>query len=911
MYTRGMKMLQMALGSGSDSIVTNERKSMKQPASNITASMGINAKSVPVLDNSQNEQSTSVTTGLAASTMPLFEHSVSGQLTSVTTGLVASPLSLLDHTVSGQATSVTTGLAASTLPHLDYSVSEQSTSVTTGPAASILPLSSASTLPLFDHSVSGQSTSVTSGLAASILPLSAASTLPLFDHSVSEQSTSVTSGLAAKSVVLVLSDSSVIDQSASVTTGANPVILLLSNSPFSEQSASMTTETAACPLLMSFCPVIEESSPVTTGTMTGLLSDSHVNELSASLSMEPVDDPVVLTDCHLIEPSASLTMLSNSQMTEPAASVANTSTKKKKPARPCPFCEKMLPRLSRHIQTVHKDKQEVKQACSLPIKDRNNMLKQLKRDGILKFNKKQLMSGTPALMRERHRKFDSEIAMCNYCSGFFSRKHFWRHKVRCRGESTTLPTGIPVSLMTNISNVKHTVSEEFRDKILCKLSNDEVGQLCQSDETILNVGSRLYDKMKRKKDKASGVAKDVRMQMRRIGSLFLTFKAVLQERDQQSSSDASAMLIRSNFYALEEAISRRTVEGENETDGLKAGLKMAYYYLLKKMAKIVKASYLVQNEDSKAQEVDKFTEVLSLNHNILFGDALYKINNTRQTKLRRPDKLPTEEDCHRLRQYTLNRVSHLISDEYTLWTATEYCELRDLVLSRVTLFNARRGGEPARLTLQEWNNARDDGWLDSSNINHCSDIERQLFSNFKLTYQTGKGNNHLVPILFPADIITAMEKLTDVAMRHSVGINTTNCYAFPSSKNSLDHVSGWHSIHRVSTDAKVESPELLNPTKMRHLVSTLYAAMDVPERDRQLFYQHMGHSDKVNAAIYQAPLAHQEVTNVGRHLLQIDNCTLTLMLLQSINYVAFGNYLYFLFTYLISAHCKIVVFTLL
>jgi len=48
--------------------------------------------------------------------------------------------------------------------------------------------------------------------------------------------------------------------------------------------------------------------------------------------------------------------------------------------------------------------------------------------------------------------------------------------------------------------------------------------------------------------------------------------------------------------------------------------------------------------------------------------------------------------------------------------------------------------------------------------------------------------------------------------------------------------------------------------------------MDVPEQDRQLFYQHMGHSKEINATIYQAPLAHQEVSRVGMHLLQIDQC---------------------------------------
>lgn len=74
-------------------------------------------------------------------------------------------------------------------------------------------------------------------------------------------------------------------------------------------------------------------------------------------------------------------------------------------------------------------------------------------------------------------------------------------------------------------------------------------------------------------------------------------------------------------------------------------MKIAYYYLQKKMAKIVKVTYLEKNEDHKAAEVVKFTDVLALNHNIIFGDALYKINKTRQTKLRRPENLPREEDC--------------------------------------------------------------------------------------------------------------------------------------------------------------------------------------------------------------------------------------------------------------------------
>jgi len=70
-------------------------------------------------------------------------------------------------------------------------------------------------------------------------------------------------------------------------------------------------------------------------------------------------------------------------------------------------------------------------------------------------------------------------------------------------------------------------------------------------------------------------------------------------------------------------------------------------------------------------------------------------------------------------------------------------------------------------------NARDDGWHDTNNTDHCNDTERQMFSNFKLTYQTGK-NNHLVLISFPSITITAMVKLTDTSMRQCAGINASN-----------------------------------------------------------------------------------------------------------------------------------------
>ena len=105
------------------------------------------------------------------------------------------------------------------------------------------------------------------------------------------------------------------------------------------------------------------------------------------------------------------------------------------------------------------------------------------------------------------------------------------------------------------------------------------------------------------------------------------------------------MMERQIFRALDQAIGKYTTRDDTY---LKAGLKASIHYLLKTMARIVKGTFIVNHEDDKATEIDKFIVVLELNHASLFGDATYKINLSRQTKLRRPHNLPVDEDLSKV-----------------------------------------------------------------------------------------------------------------------------------------------------------------------------------------------------------------------------------------------------------------------
>jgi hypothetical protein len=188
----------------------------------------------------------------------------------------------------------------------------------------------------------------------------------------------------------------------------------------------------------------------------------------------------------------------------------------------------------------------------------------------------------------------------------------------------------------------------------------------------------------------------------------------------------------------------------------------------------------------------------------------------------------------------------LLEDPYKKFNDREFAELRDLADCRLTLFNARRGGEPARLTVRNWLDAKSNVWLSRDRLDSMTKEELQLFANIKVMYQTGKGN-HLVPFLIPQDTQAALDKLSDEETRNDCGILPTNEYLFPSTKYSTEHVYGWYAVRRICVDAGVTKPRNLTATKMRHRVSTLDASLDVPESQRCHFYKHMGHSASTNA----------------------------------------------------------------
>ena len=544
---------------------------------------------------------------------------------------------------------------------------------------------------------------------------------------------------------------------------------------------------------------------------------------------------------------------------------------KKKPKRPCLYCGIFQSSLTRHMKAVHKNEEEVKAAMQLPIKDSHQAFNLLKRKGYHNYNLNKMKEDDfdlKELIKERQPRKEREEdemenrVICSTCKGLFVKDHLKSHKNKCIAAegSTQVPTAI--SMVTVREN---DYSHEYKEDFLSKFRNDEAGRFCRSDKYIKDFGFHNYRRFASRRDKNPQNRLNTMKHMRMLANLFFFFKDEAAKMN-KTVNESLDMFKRENFDYLMDAINSMAAKDEG---GLKSGLKKNIGHLIKNVIEHIKGKYLLEGKKDEVEKIDEFKTIYHFYKRRIFDDAEYNCKKNRQENLRRPQNLPNDVDIEKLRNYLLSEISRL-DNPYQFLETNEYTHLRDLVVCRLTLFNGKRGGEPSRLTLKEWNDAKEDAWIDDNQKKRVHEKKKQdLFKKYKLAYQSGKCVSQMLPILVIEDTWNALKKLSDPEIRQAAGVNTDNIYVFPSIKDSKFHVNGWSCVNKVCR--KAELSKNINATQMRHYVSTVFANLDVPEEDRQAFYRHMGHSEQINKHVYQCPLGIQEVTSCGDFFLKIDN----------------------------------------
>ena len=406
--------------------------------------------------------------------------------------------------------------------------------------------------------------------------------------------------------------------------------------------------------------------------------------------------------------------------------------------------------------------------------------------------------------------------------------------------------------------------EEYKE-LLSTLHLDEVGNYLKSDLIIVMVGLRSFNSLKRKRDKVVEVRKTVRSRMRLLVRMYLRFKVCYGSQDEVTLSDmlnnSGDMFRKETIFILNDAINdlcekpnEETIQ--NSTSNQKSGLKVNILNSLKLCAQIIIGHFTVKNENERVSRINEFLNVLKLLENEFFGDAYYDLNYRRNRTLRKPINMPKDDDVQALMVECRNIMSSI--DRLNI-PSEEFVKIRSAVATYLIIFCARRGGEPVRLQLYQWDEAVKGEWTANKDIPEDFDKESML-----ITFQTGKGSDHLVPVIFPDDCIEAMKYLTNKSIRSEAGVRPDNPYIFASTRNSKLHINGWHCINDILKI--LNKTGTINATRNRHHVASLLAKLSLSEKDQELIFKHFGHSKSINEHVYQAPPGSMQLTCTGKHL---------------------------------------------
>ena len=357
--------------------------------------------------------------------------------------------------------------------------------------------------------------------------------------------------------------------------------------------------------------------------------------------------------------------------------------------------------------------------------------------------------------------------------------------------------------------------------------------------------------------------------MRLLSRLYLQYEDIYKNQANvklsNPLSNIADIFSRETMPVLAEAINKLCKQevSENSVSDQKSGLKISLLNLIKLTGQMLIGHFLVLQKDSRSEKVVDFLKVFKLFENEMFGDAYYDLNFRKNRTLRKPINLPKTEDVKMLMDEcclilkSIDLYNHP-SDSFVL--------VRSAVITILILFCARRGGEPVRLELYQWQEAIDGEWVAKEDLPDDFDQTSML-----ITYQTGKGGDHLVPVIFPGDTIAGMKYITNPNIRLEAGVNLRNNYVFPSTQNSLGHASGWHAINDILL--RLNKKGAINATRNRHRVASLLAKLHLSQKEKDLIFQHFGHSEHMNKNVYQAPPGSQQLQSTGRLLSEISSNT--------------------------------------
>lgn len=465
----------------------------------------------------------------------------------------------------------------------------------------------------------------------------------------------------------------------------------------------------------------------------------------------------------------------------------------------CFFCSVSVlsTSLGDHLARRHGGEVLVEEILRLPKRSskRRQLFQVIRNKGNFEYNRTVLKCGgnlivtqRPTISRNISQDIDSYVA-CSRCYGFYRKDDLYRHKCPVVESAVNTNKLLPSQLVCTTER-DIDLAEFFR-----RMHNDTITSVAKEDETIQEFVTQEIHKTGIKS--FNTIANKVRL----LGEFLMESRKYL--------NDGKVTL--SNVLALQNVSCTREVlkkmfkyDVSGNVGDLKITLErpssaIRLKQTLDKVAVLLHIIALKESNWTKANEFGNLPLLLSYYLDPISSNAR-KTMKCSSSGL--PQSLPEAETISRLVNYLDDSLQALPKDMCNRRTISE------MALARIIVFNKRRSGEVAKMTIQQWNSRnrwKDDVLKDAKSLD---ETEKILVENFDLIYVNGKGGRY-VPVIIPPIVTSTMKWLVETSNNKFVFCNQVGGY-----------LRGHDAVRNSVINAGIESEAAINSTKFRKLSAT-------------------------------------------------------------------------------------------
>ena len=539
----------------------------------------------------------------------------------------------------------------------------------------------------------------------------------------------------------------------------------------------------------------------------------------------------------------------------------------------CYYCSSLVTNVWRHYHLQHSGEHEVQRILASQGTEKKRGINRLRMLGDYFHNVKVLSTKSGQLIVVRRPSSNkqasySDFLPCAACKGFFWRKELWRHCKNCQLRQTSPQqpeTACQREGLMLIAPVLYTAAnvDPALAAVLSSMASDQISLVAKNDYIILTFGSVVAQNC------TASQYNYVSQRMRQLARLLIE----LRDQTQAPDADLSSFLKPEKFDTVVAALLKMCEYKQctkTEPAKLKVpSLALKIGYTLRRCCTLLVNRALREKNTALESDAESFIRMLDSIEwqSKVSSIALKTITNEKRNK---PDLIPLTADLMKIKEYLESSITELSDRLYAEPNTANYVNLVDCVVTRIILFNKRRGGEVARMTRAHYEKLSNPTAVRASGLDDISKTlsrtEQELCTRLKLIEIAGK-RNQTVPVLLTQDVIKGIDSI--LANRTAVGINPSNLFVFARS-SGLNNVDPFAAVRRVAECAGAKRPELVRSTKLRKYVATVSQVMDMQPSELSLLCRHMGHSVHVHEDFYRLPSRTLELAKVSKLLIAVE-----------------------------------------